>query len=141
LCGPLLAPLLRLLADPVEACREACVRLLFSLIGGIPDPGALLPALLPALAKRIGGEPVAEPSEEVRLQALRLLEAQLVPRGGSQLAAHVGDVGAILCRALEDPFHEIKKARPEARLLFLCAEALRCAARRPASQHLFNAVP
>ena len=53
--GPLLAPLLRLLADSVEAVREAAAELLAALLGRVPDTPALMPALAAALALRLSG--------------------------------------------------------------------------------------
>lgn len=53
--GSLLAPLLRLLADSVEAVREADAQLLSATLGRVPDAPALMPAVAAALALRLSG--------------------------------------------------------------------------------------
>ena len=53
--GSLLAPLLRLLADSVEAVREADAQLLSAMLGRVPDAPALMPAVAAALALRLSG--------------------------------------------------------------------------------------
>ncbi len=88
-CGPLLHPLLGLLSDvaekcrcvaapgpqtqqrPTPPCRTCCHRLvgveiLCHVLATVPDCSAMLPALLPVLARRMGHLPVVE---EVRAPA------------------------------------------------------------------------
>lgn len=110
LLGPLLAPVVRLLSDPVEKCREVALELLLAAASQVPDVPALLPSLVPALVLRMGLLPVAEPTEEVRLSIARLLEGPLIRRSGAAISSFAGDVSKVLCRGLEDPFPEIKKA-------------------------------
>ncbi len=50
-----MAPLLRLLADEVEAVREAAVALLGAALERAPDAPALVPAVAAALALRLAG--------------------------------------------------------------------------------------
>ena len=50
-----------------------------------------------------------EASEEVRLQAIRMIGGPVVARCGPQLQQHADGVAAVLQQALADPFHEIKK--------------------------------
>ncbi len=57
---------------PGIVCSNAILRLLVIL--QVPDPGVLLPGLLPQLVARMGRLPVVEPAEEVRLVGLQLLE-------------------------------------------------------------------
>mmetsp|Transcript_16748 Transcript_16748/g.46804 ORF Transcript_16748/g.46804 Transcript_16748/m.46804 type:complete len:975 (+) Transcript_16748:187-3111(+) len=110
-CGPLLAPMVNLLADPMEKVRELDVQLWAAVLGRLQDTIPLLPALVPALHRRMGSLPVEEPSEEVRLELAQLLGEQLAPRvAGHLLQSYKEELVAILMRCLEDSFHEIKKA-------------------------------
>ena len=81
-----------------------------------------LPYLVPVLVDRIGSLPpatnaesgsygamdVVEPSEEIRLQMVLLLDA-LVERGQGRIAPCVEDIVAILCRTFADSYPEVKK--------------------------------
>lgn len=58
ICGPMLAPLVRMLADHAERCREICVGIIADSIAHMPEPTALIPAIMPALAARHGASPV-----------------------------------------------------------------------------------
>jgi len=53
--GPLMAPMLRLLADEVEAVREAAGALLGAVLERAPDAPALVPAVAAALVLRLAG--------------------------------------------------------------------------------------
>jgi len=57
--GVMLAPVLRLLGDSVEAVREAATMLLGAALERIPDVPALVPAVAGALALRLAGAAVA----------------------------------------------------------------------------------
>mmetsp|Transcript_16394 Transcript_16394/g.41667 ORF Transcript_16394/g.41667 Transcript_16394/m.41667 type:complete len:935 (-) Transcript_16394:275-3079(-) len=109
-CGPLLSALVSLMADPMEKVRELDFILLRRLLEAMPDPEALLPAIMPAMHKRFGALPVEETSEELRREIADLLSNVL-----SKLAApaliqnYKEEVVAIFLRGLEDNFHEIKK--------------------------------
>lgn len=81
-CGPLLSALVSLMADPMEKVRELDFILLRRLLEAIPDPEALLPAIMPAMHKRFGALPVEETSEELRREIADLLSNVL-----SKLAA------------------------------------------------------
>ena len=105
----MLVPLVRLLADPVEKCRDGALVFLASAAEQLPDPAALLPCLVPAVAERMGDMPVAEPSEELRLAIIRLIAGPVILRGGQDLLPYLTMIVKVVCRALEDPFHEIKK--------------------------------
>ena len=93
-------------ALPLHASRPpSSLRLLQAL----PQPEALLVPLVPTLAARMGHLPVQETSEEVKLQLQGLL-GSLASRAGQHMGPVAHDVARMICRALEDPFHEIKKA-------------------------------
>lgn len=118
LAGPLLVPLVRLLADPAEICRELAAAFFSAALPRLPAPSGaapLLPTLVPALAERVGTPPVQEPSEEMRLAlgelvAGPLLGAAAACAGGGALPAELLPplVGTVCCQ-LQDTFADIKK--------------------------------
>jgi hypothetical protein len=79
-CGPLLPALVSLMADPMEKVRELNYTLLRRLLEVVPDPDALLPAVIPAVHRRFGALPVEEPSEELRREIAELLSGVLAER-------------------------------------------------------------
>ncbi|CAD7702584.1 unnamed protein product [Ostreobium quekettii] len=120
LCGPLLHPLIAMLSDPVEKCRERALHLLTVGASRMVDIAPLLPALMPAVARRMGYPPVLESSEEVRLALVHLVGGPVMERGGESLAGYLTEVTLLICRALQDQFHEVKKAGCTA-VIRLCA--------------------
>lgn len=124
LAGPLLVPLVRLLADPAEKCRELATGLLAAALPRLPAPAVLLPTLVPALAERVGSMPPQEPSEEMRLALAELLAGPLLGtlRDRSATAGQAAAQGMLplellpplcttLCCQLADPYADIKKVR------------------------------
>lgn len=131
--GPLLVPLVRLLADPTEKCRELACGFLAAALPCLPEPGALLPVLLPALEERVGAAPPQEPSEELRLALAELVAGPLLgtlagrqpTQGAAATAAETAAPGpsavlptdllpplcATLYCQLADPYADIKKVR------------------------------
>lgn len=110
-CGPLLVNLARLLADPVEKCREGALSILSNAAMQLPDPPAMLPSLMPAVVARMGDTPVVEPSEELRLGLIDLVAGPVITRCGPDLVQCLGLIVQVICRSLEDEFHNIKKVR------------------------------
>lgn len=118
LAGPLLVPLVRLLADPAEKCRELAAAFLAAALPRLPAPGGaalLLPTLVPALAERVGMPPVQEPSEEMRLALAELVAGPLLgaaaacASSGVLPADQLAPLAATVCCQLQDPFSDIKK--------------------------------
>lgn len=118
LAGPLLVPLVRLLADPAEKCRELAAVFFAAALPRLPAPGGaapLLPTLVPALAERVGTPPVQEPSEEMRLALAELVAGPLLGAAAacasdSALPAELlAPLAATVCCQLQDPFADIKK--------------------------------
>ena len=102
-------PVVRLLADPVEKCREGSLMILASAAEQLPEPAVLLSCLMPAVADCMGNIPVEEPSEELRLAIIRLIAGPVILRSGQRLVPYLTLIVKVVCRALEDPFHDIKK--------------------------------
>ena len=107
--GSVLIPMVRLLANPVERCREGALSFLTSAAEQLPEPAALLSALLPAITDRMGDVPVLEPSEEQRLAIIKLIAGPVILRSGQGLLPYLNMIVKVVCRALEDSFHDIKK--------------------------------
>ncbi|KAG2487828.1 hypothetical protein HYH03_013545 [Edaphochlamys debaryana] len=110
--GPLLRPLLALLADPVERCRATALGILQAATAQLgADVGPALPELVPALAVRCGVLPVQEPAEEVRLQVVELARELLQVAPPDALGRLLSpDLASLLCRGLDDPFPDMKRA-------------------------------
>lgn len=109
MCGPLLVNVARLLADPVEKCREGALVLLSRAAEQLANPAAMLPSLMPAVVARMGEIPVVEPSEELCLGLIELIAGPVITRCGQQLVPYLGLIVQVVCRSLEDAFHNIKK--------------------------------
>ncbi|PRW39200.1 dynein assembly factor axonemal [Chlorella sorokiniana] len=119
LAGPLLVPLVRLLADQAEKCRELAAAFFAAALPCLPAPNSatqLLPTLVPALAERVGTPPVQEPSEEMRLGLAELVAGPLLgaaaacASSGALPAELLAPLAATVCCQLQDPFADIKKA-------------------------------
>ena len=105
-----LAPLLKVVADPVEKNRELAVALIadvFSANAALHVPVAA--ATLPVLSARLGTVPFPEPAEEVRLQLVKLLRSIL---NSPHCPGVVGDafdsVSETLLKAATDSYHDVK---------------------------------
>ena len=116
----MLVPTVRLLADPVEKCREGSLTFLASAAEQLPEPAVLLSCLIPAVADRMGDVPVAEPSEELRLAIIKLIAGPVILRSSQGLLPYLTMIVKVVCRALEDPFHDIKKVGQHHNLPLLC---------------------
>ncbi|KNE59252.1 hypothetical protein AMAG_03563 [Allomyces macrogynus ATCC 38327] len=104
-----LAPCLaRLLRDKVEKCRELSGQILTSLISDLMDVKSLLPTLVPALVDRLARDDQPEPSEEIRLDNLRLL-VTLADKSGSMASLITADVCSVLDHTLVDSYPEVRK--------------------------------
>eukprot|EP00798_Chlamydomonas_sp_ICE-L_P021005 gene21005-27864_t len=109
-CGPLLYPLVNLMQDSIEKCRTVAVEVLTLAAKKVSDLSPVMPALMVELPKLMGHLPVVEPSEEVRLQLTELAAAIVNRKDRALMEPYISELCLLLCRALEDTFHEIKKA-------------------------------
>ena len=103
-------PVLRLFADQVEKNRELAITLVTDMLAALPDSdvASSLAHVMPAVTSRLGGAVVAEGAEELRLQLLQLVQAQ-VPRCGAMLAPHLPELVQVLVASFADPFPDAKK--------------------------------
>ena len=104
------APVLKLFAEQVEKNRELAITLAADMLAALPDAAVVLalPQVMPVVAARIGGNPVAEGAEELRLQLLQMVLA-LVPRCAAALSGYLPELVHVLVAAFADPFPDAKK--------------------------------
>lgn len=99
---------IKLIADPVEKCRELAITIVEKYLEISADVDAVLPYMVPNLVQRLGQQEVIEPSEELRLQ-LSELTTSLVQLAKKKNALYLDDCIKILQRTLVDPFYEVRK--------------------------------
>lgn len=125
--GHLRAPLVGLFGDEVEFVREHALKLVAFFAAKVLAPAApedeeassralseLAAAVVPALLKRLASTPVAEPTEEIRLAATKLLSF-LLDHPSSLLSSGRGGDGdsegsgvcTILAKTLIDAYPEV----------------------------------
>jgi dynein assembly factor 5 len=109
LADRLLKPLLKVVSDPVERCRNLAIEIMAGHCELVDNVDTFLPYIIPVAVSRLGGVEISEPSEEVRLQLVQFI-TQVVKRcHGDNLPAYLTDFITILQRTIIDPYPEIKK--------------------------------
>ncbi|KAI9139692.1 armadillo-type protein [Paraphysoderma sedebokerense] len=103
-----LKPMLKLLGDSVEKCREGALEVLRSFTPRISSPQPFLPYIIPVLVSRLTPVEIVEPSEEIRLSLIEYL-FDLIVLSGKDVALFVDDVVAIVDRILTDGFQDVRK--------------------------------
>ncbi|KAF6020840.1 HEATR2 [Bugula neritina] len=98
----------KLIADPVEKCRELAISTVEKYLELTNDYSTVLPAIVPYLVQRLGQQEIIEPSEELRLQ-LSQLTTKLVCLSEKQNSLYLDDYIKVLQRTLVDPFYEVRK--------------------------------
>jgi dynein assembly factor 5 len=103
-------PLFRLFGDQTEKCRELSMAMTFQFVDLLPvdDLENTLPLLLAALLGRLRVLPFPEQSEELRLEALRLL-SHLFDVCQERLNPFASDIINALSKALTDTCPDAKK--------------------------------
>ena len=69
---------------------------------------SFLALILPVLVSRLGSDEITEPSEEIRLQLLILLD-QIIQTCTNEMAPYLDDILIILQHTIVDPYPEVKK--------------------------------
>ena len=108
LFSDLLKPLLKEFSDPTERCREISVDMVKKFLSLVPSPEDSLPYIMPVLVQRLGQPEIVEPSEELRLQVVELLN-QIIESSGKKNSVYIDDIIKILQRTIVDPYSEVKK--------------------------------
>eukprot|EP00397_Hematodinium_sp_SG-2012_P003752 GEMP01003760.1.p1 GENE.GEMP01003760.1~~GEMP01003760.1.p1 ORF type:complete len:903 (+),score=216.32 GEMP01003760.1:357-3065(+) len=103
-------PLLRLLGDKGEKCRELSLDLLNYFIQKLPlaELKDLLPLILAGVLQRIRILPFPEPSEEIRMEILRVV-GTILDVSEKLIAPFTHDIVDALAKALTDPCPDSKK--------------------------------
>ena len=104
----IIKPVLKILSDPVEKCRELTILFLTESVGCLEKAEVFLPYMIPVMVQRLGQQELIEPSEEMRLSLVCLL-SKLVDVAGKHMHPFLDDLVKILQRTIVDPYHEVKK--------------------------------
>ena len=117
--GHLLKPLLRLMNDEVERCRETAVAVVTACNAKVTNVAATLPYVVPAVEGRLAGNEPAETTEEIRLALMELLTTS-VRTAGEAFRDYMDEVRNIVTRSFSDEFPDVKKETARC-VVALCA--------------------
>ena len=101
-------PLVKVLSDPVEKCRELAILYLTDVITKVKRTSDFLPYVFPVFVQRLGQQEIVEPSEELRLELVVAL-SKIVQHSHKEVAGYLDDIIKILQRTIIDPFPELRK--------------------------------
>lgn len=101
-------PVVRLLNDSSEACRDLAIDVLKIFLISLPCSDKHIVYVIPILTKRLSSQELIESSEEVRLKCLFLLNA-IVEKYQGKLTAYFEDFVNILTRTVADNYPNIKR--------------------------------
>lgn len=104
----ILKPLLKILSDPVEKCRELSIGVLTECLKQLSCPVSSLSYVMPVLVQRLGQQDIIEPSEEIRLILVELLSS-IVEISREAVTPYLGDAIKILQRTIVDQYPEVRK--------------------------------
>lgn len=101
-------PVLKLLSDSVEKCRELAVTYLTQCLTVAADITEILPYIFPVLVQRLGQPTITEPSEEVRLLLVELI-GTVILLTKKHVAPYLDELIIIFKRTIGDQYPEVKK--------------------------------
>ena len=101
-------PLLKVVSDPVEKCRELAISYLTTAIQKIQNIQDFLPYIIPVFVQRLGQQEIIEPSEELRLDLVVALSV-IIECSQKEMASYLDDVIKILQRTIVDPYPDLRK--------------------------------
>lgn len=101
-------PLLRILNDSVEECRDRTLEIIKLFIINLTPNDKYIMYLLPILCKRLGSSEQIETSEEVRLKCIKLLRI-IILKYENLLASYIDDLTKILIQTITDNYPLVKK--------------------------------
>ena len=104
----IMKPLLKSFSDPVEKCREISIVIVQSFFAVISELSERLSYVIPVIVQRLGQQDIIEPSEEIRLQLMRLLSL-IIDKSGCNISVYMDDITKVLVRTLIDAFPDIRK--------------------------------
>ncbi|XP_076750342.1 dynein axonemal assembly factor 5-like [Xylocopa sonorina] len=101
-------PLLRILNDSVEECRDKTLEIVKLFIMNLTANDKYITYLLPILSKRLGSSEQIETSEEVRLKCISLLKI-IISKYENLLAPYNDDLTKILKHTVTDNYPLVKR--------------------------------
>lgn len=101
-------PIVRMLRDQVEACRDLSLEVLKKFLMQLPCSDKNIVYIIPIMTKNLGSQELIEQSEEVRLKCIILLKA-IVEKYQDQLVNYFDDLTTILTRGVVDKYPKVKK--------------------------------
>ncbi len=104
----IIKPVLKLVSDPTEKCRELTICFLSKSMDKVTDATEYLPMIIPVLTLRLGQQELTEPSEELRLELVQWL-SKIVQISQQKMSLYLDDLVRILQRTIVDPYPEVKK--------------------------------
>ncbi|XP_011496819.1 PREDICTED: dynein assembly factor 5, axonemal [Ceratosolen solmsi marchali] len=101
-------PVVRILHDQAEACRDLALDILKKFLLYLPCSDKNIIYIIPIMTKRLGSQELIEQSEEVRLKCVILLRA-IVFKYQNKMKAYFEDYVTILTRTVTDKYPDVKK--------------------------------
>jgi dynein assembly factor 5 len=101
-------PVVRILHDQVEACRDLALDILKKFLLHLPCSDKNIIYIIPIMTKRLGSQELIEQSEEVRLKCIILLRA-IISKYQDKLKSYFEDFVTILTRTVTDKYPNVKK--------------------------------
>lgn len=117
-------PLLDLISDPVDKCRELSVSLLIEFAKTLPNLSNDATDIVETVARRLTTPHMAEGVEEIRLLEVKLVK-ETVRKWWEALIPALNDLGYVLSKAFLDPFPQVKLEAAELLELICRATGLR----------------
>ncbi|XP_031556171.1 dynein assembly factor 5, axonemal-like [Actinia tenebrosa] len=108
LLDELVKPLLKVMSDPTEKCRDLSVQIMSEFADKIVDVSVFLPYIIPTISQRLGQPEIVENCEELRLALVKLLTT-VTKLCQNKMAVYIDDMIKIFQRTNLDPFHEVRK--------------------------------
>ena len=121
-------PLLELLKDPSDKCKELAVEFLFLLISSKKILFDDIPFLISSLHSRLGTEPSLETCEEIRIQEIKLL-SKIIENYTLCIPPIMSEVTDILFRLGKDKCPQVKNIVSSC-IIFLSTNGLRFSSKK-----------
>ena len=110
-------PLLQVLTDPADKCRELSTNILSFCMNNASRPVDSLPYVIPVLVQRLGAKEIVETTEEIRLELLSLL-TDIIKVCQKDTGPYVDDIVTILQRTVVDPCADVIKESSKCAALY-----------------------
>ncbi|XP_015188867.1 PREDICTED: dynein assembly factor 5, axonemal isoform X2 [Polistes dominula] len=101
-------PLIKLLNDQAEVCRDRAVELLKNFLNLLTPHDKHIIYVIPVLSRRLSPEEYIEPSEEVRLKCITLLKV-IILKYKDHISIYMDEIIGILARTVRDKYPNAKR--------------------------------